>query len=141
MAPREDAATVDLKVRMKEPLRAKVEAAAAQRGVSMNSEAVYRLERSFTEEDAIGGATMKRLAHVMVASFFLGGERSAFGKEGMPTVEDWINDPHCYREAVVSLLDALVHRAPDWQTVEGKNLYFNAIQSQLATRERNEDAR
>lgn len=130
---------IPLSLRITAELKRNLEAAAS--GRSLSQEAEFRLERSFSEEDAIGGATMKRLAQVMVASFFLGGERSAFSREGTPSVEEWINDPDCYREAVVSLLDALVHRAPDWQTVEGKDLYFNAIQSRLATRERNEDAR
>ena len=48
---RAKSATVDLKVRMKEPLRAKIEAAARARGVSLNAEAVDRLEWSFVEED------------------------------------------------------------------------------------------
>lgn len=48
---RAKSATVDLKVRMKEPLRAKIEAAARARGVSLNAEAVDRLKWSFVEED------------------------------------------------------------------------------------------
>lgn len=35
---------------MKEPLRAQIEAAAQERGVSMNAEAVLRLEASFRDE-------------------------------------------------------------------------------------------
>ena len=48
---RKKSATVDLKVRMKEPLRAKIEAAAGARGVSLNAETVDRLERSFATEE------------------------------------------------------------------------------------------
>lgn len=51
MAKREQSATVDLKVRMKEPLRADLERAARRRGVSMNAEAVARLEQSFLRDD------------------------------------------------------------------------------------------
>jgi len=47
---RKKSATVDLKVRMKEPLRARLEKAAAQDGVSLNAEAVKRLEESFRRE-------------------------------------------------------------------------------------------
>lgn len=51
--------TIQLKVRMKEPLRARIEEAAKKRGVSMNVEAVNRLESSFANEgrvaDEFGG--------------------------------------------------------------------------------------
>ena len=50
---REESATVELKVRMKEPLRASLELAARQHGVSMNAEAVRRLDQSFAEEALI----------------------------------------------------------------------------------------
>jgi hypothetical protein len=46
MRARKKSATIQLKVRMKEPLRATLEKAAAQRGVSLNSEIVDRLEQS-----------------------------------------------------------------------------------------------
>ena len=41
---RAKSATINLKVRMKEPLRARIERIAKQNGVSMNAEAVRRLE-------------------------------------------------------------------------------------------------
>jgi hypothetical protein len=53
MAGRDRTATVDLKVRMKEPLRARLEVAARDRGISMNAEAVGRLEQSFRNEDLL----------------------------------------------------------------------------------------
>jgi hypothetical protein len=49
--PRAPSENVQLKVRMKEPLRQKLEKAAQERGVSMNVEAVSRLEQSFETED------------------------------------------------------------------------------------------
>ena len=50
--PRKKSETIQLKVRMKEPLRAKIEAAAKSRGVSLNTEAVHRLQESFQKEHA-----------------------------------------------------------------------------------------
>jgi hypothetical protein len=46
---------VGLLVRMREPLRKKIEQAAKSRGVSMNSEVVARLEQSFQTEDIVAG--------------------------------------------------------------------------------------
>jgi hypothetical protein len=50
---RKKSATVDLKLRMKEPLRAKIAATAKKNGVSMNSEIVERVERSFQKDQAL----------------------------------------------------------------------------------------
>ena len=47
--------TVQLKVRMKEPLRRKLEVAAKKHGVSMNTEAVTRLDQSLKDEALLGG--------------------------------------------------------------------------------------
>jgi hypothetical protein len=58
---REAAATVDIKIRMKEPLRAKIEEAAKNHGVSMNAEMVSRLNNSFTEEQTLGGPSLLSL--------------------------------------------------------------------------------
>lgn len=53
MAPRKKTAIVQLKVRMKEPLRAKIEKAAKSKGVSINSEIVDRLEQSILVKNAV----------------------------------------------------------------------------------------
>jgi Arc-like DNA binding dprotein len=47
MAVHESSAMVQLKFRVREGLRAKLEEAARQRGVSLNAEIVHRLEQSF----------------------------------------------------------------------------------------------
>lgn len=58
---RQKSDTVQLKVRMKEALRSRLEASAKANKVSLNAEAVNRLEASFRREDAIidelGGET------------------------------------------------------------------------------------
>ena len=50
---RKQSATVQLKLRMKEPLRARLEKTAKTRGVSLNSEAVDRIDRSYEHESGI----------------------------------------------------------------------------------------
>lgn len=42
----------EIKIRMTEDLRRKIETAAASRGVSMNAEMIFRLSQSFHAEDA-----------------------------------------------------------------------------------------
>lgn len=67
---RKQSATVQLKVRMKEPLRARIERAANQRGVSLNAEIVGRLEQSLLKEgakyDEFGGEDYYRLGQVLM---------------------------------------------------------------------------
>jgi hypothetical protein len=50
MAARKQTAVVGLKVRLREPLRKKLEVAAKKKGVSLNAELVARLEESFLGE-------------------------------------------------------------------------------------------
>lgn len=109
MPPRKRTATVELKVRMKEPLRAKIEKAAKRRGVSMNAEAVDRLERSFSRDDIWDGdATLRNMALIMAAAFARGGERGAHSRkhpEWSPA--DWLNDSFCYEVAATAVGEAL----------------------------------
>jgi hypothetical protein len=48
---RKRSATYDYKLRIREPLRRQIEAAAKKRGVSNNAEMTRRLERSFEQDD------------------------------------------------------------------------------------------
>jgi len=50
MVKRAQTAIVGLKVRLREPLRKKLEVAAKRKGVSLNAELVVRLEESFLGE-------------------------------------------------------------------------------------------
>jgi hypothetical protein len=47
----------DIKVRLKEPLRMAIEAAAGDNAVSMNAEIVKRLERSFRDDEVLAAIT------------------------------------------------------------------------------------
>jgi hypothetical protein len=47
---REEAATVTVKLRIKESLRSQVEAAAQSKGISMNAEMAHQLERAYDRE-------------------------------------------------------------------------------------------
>src|SRR5690348_12582931 len=53
---RTDASTAEIKIRMKEPLRAQIERAAEIRGVSMNAEMIARLEHSYRTDESLGAA-------------------------------------------------------------------------------------
>jgi hypothetical protein len=59
MADRDETTIAQLKVRMREPLRALLEESARHRGASVNAEIVHRLKRSFERRDhTINGVAM-----------------------------------------------------------------------------------
>lgn len=114
MDEREKSATVDLKVRMKEPLRARIEAAAKERGVSMNAEAVDRLERSFATDDQHGSPQVANMARMMVSAFVAGGQMAA-AEDGRPwsAPAEWIFDAAAYEAAAGQVLYMLAMFHPD----------------------------
>jgi hypothetical protein len=134
MDERPQSATVDLKVRMKEPLRVSLETAAKARGVSMNAEAVARLERSFSEESAFGGPDLRDAVFSMVAAFAYNGERAAQA-EGHPewTARDWLADPDCYREAMLAAMESLLMKQPG-AGFEKIQLQIETLKARMMTR-------
>jgi Arc-like DNA binding domain len=87
MPQREKTATVNLRVRMKEHLREQIEATAGHRGVSLNAEAVARLERSFREDwiiEQIRQLVAPAMA-VATGSMTLNDARRVFGLDELPT--------------------------------------------------------
>lgn len=108
MPRREQSETVQVGLRMKEPLRLALEKASRNRGVSMNAEIVARLERSFEHdqriEDVFGSADlfglMKAVASVMD---FVGRSAGTIGGAGYgPAWErsyGWIDHPYAYDQA------------------------------------------
>ncbi len=86
--PRNKKAIVDLRVRMREPLRASIAKAAKDRGVSLNKEAVSRLEASFrqekSEEFLLGGKDVGTVLRLFGAAATLVEKRT-----GEKLLEDW----------------------------------------------------
>ena len=62
MAARKPTAIVGLKVRLREPLRKKLEVAAKKKGVSLNAELVARLEELF-----LGEGLLDRMEKILAA--------------------------------------------------------------------------
>ena len=72
MNPRKQSAAVQLKVRLKEPLRARIEKAARKQQHPMNTEIVNRLEMSFSKEEE------RQLSYQLV----MDGVYEQFGEKG-----------------------------------------------------------
>src|SRR5688500_1280952 len=77
-SPRRDKTeTVQVGLRLKEPLRKALDEAARQRRVSMNAEIVARLERSFEAEDRFGGSSILPIVNMLAGAFVRGGQLGA----------------------------------------------------------------
>ena len=104
---------VQVKARMREPLRARLEAVAKGRGVSINSELVERLERSFAKDDAFGGLAIANMARLMAAAFLQGGQHEAHARQRTNSrPADWIHNSECYDAAVKAVVRALKSMRP-----------------------------
>jgi hypothetical protein len=132
MKKRSKIATVHISTRMREPLRAKLETAAKARGVSLNTELVERLNRTFSSaiENALGGADVRPIVLHMIAAFRTAGETMARDKG----LADWIADPECYLAAVSGVTDALLAGMPRGATDEHAAREIERLKSKLLTR-------
>ena len=125
---RPKSATVDLKVRMKEPLRAKIETAARMRGVSLNNEVVQRLTLSFEREgaekdrrEAIRDTVLDGiyesfggLRHFAVMRMLAGILQRVEIRMGM----SWLEDHDAFRETQIGINAMLEEIAPSAPTDE-----------------------
>jgi hypothetical protein len=122
MTRRPKAATVDIGLRVKEPMRARIERESKQRGVSMNAEITDRLETSFTREDSFdrffGGPEMRQMATLWAAAFVQGakfgaytGHRTSLDK---PLDKKEITNPKSkiYQQGALAVLQALTIGMP-----------------------------
>ncbi len=108
---RPKSATVDIKIRMKEPLRKRIEKASKGNRVSMNAEMNARLERSFAEEksqdEAVRGvyASFGKLENFLVARTLANAIQTIEAKTGKNWMDDW--EAHRQtQEACKTILDA-----------------------------------
>ena len=113
MARRKSTAVAQVGLRIREPLRAGLETAAKNRGVSLNSEMAERLARTLAEDETYGGPEIHTMARLMAAAFLQGGRVGAMQRqhpEWGPA--HWMNDPWCYATAVGTVLDTLEAHQP-----------------------------
>jgi hypothetical protein len=112
MATKKPPKTISLTVRMREPTRAKLAAAAKNRGTSLNSEVVDRLDRSLAS-DELGGPEVRNVIGLMAAAFVRGGQRGATARQHPEwSPEQWIDDEFCFQAATEAVIDALVLARP-----------------------------
>jgi hypothetical protein len=112
--PRERTALVQLKIRMREPLRARLEEAALKRGVSINAEVVHRVEYTFQRGDLLGEvlslAFGERPAGLLI---MLGIAMIDQGRRITDERGDWTSNSVAYDAAVFAAMRLLDYGRPD----------------------------
>lgn len=131
MAKRKRDAKADIKIRLTEELRTKIERAAQANEVSMNYEMVDRLKQSFDQDESFGGNEMRRIAILMAAAFNHGGFQSSGGKKA----SEWIKDQSAYGSAVANVLTALIVDS------EARDEVMKRVLGRVATKVLNEGGR
>ena len=132
--PRAPSDTVDLKVRMREPLRAALERAAKEYGSSMNAEAVRRLEASFEKSNMLGEvmslAYGRELAGILMtigmALREVGPASALVRGKPLEARGQWLNDAHGFDQAAlaVSLILAALRPKGEGTAPEGALTVF-----------------
>jgi hypothetical protein len=109
---REQTATVDIKIRMRERLRAKIERAAGVSAISMNLEMVNRLEKSFEDErravSTSGGSAALAIAKLIGVVIDL--------RSGGGTNTHWLQDRNSFDQtvrAINAVLEQFKPAAPE----------------------------
>jgi hypothetical protein len=108
MPTRDDAATVQLKIRMKEPLRAAIEEDAEARGVTMNAAIIDRLEQSFREDarsrDLREALALALGADVAALTLAIGlAIRDVVNWASLPPDTNLFSDPFIFEQAAAAL--------------------------------------
>jgi hypothetical protein len=116
---RPESDTVQLKVRMKEPLRAQLEKAAAKRGVSLNTEATDRLQQTFLNQkvlqealDLSFGTQISELLIIIGDVMRSTAQTVTFAARGDPSLEIWSEDPLVFDKVVQAVEAVLNERRP-----------------------------
>jgi Arc-like DNA binding domain len=98
-----------LNMRTTQEVREWIERSAAASGRSLSAEVEARLERSFIEEQIIGGRRLSWLAHVMAMQFATAAMTRALAKGLGPIEGDaWLDDPDCYKAGMYAAFDVLL---------------------------------
>lgn len=118
MAKRKATDHVQLKVRLREDLRARLERAASKNHESLNREIVERLERSFVRPDHIEALTLQygeRLAGILLVAgraMEEAGRLGAFASDPEAGGEAWHGIPYAYREAANAAMTVIAAYKP-----------------------------
>jgi hypothetical protein len=122
---------VPMSFRVRPELKDMMDKASEASGRSVAQEIELRLEQSFDAESRFRGPQAYTITIVMLSAFLRGGDTAAH-LAGHPEWElaQWINDRHCYEQAIQGVVTALwaTHPAADIQSADRKAWIGTLIQ-------------
>jgi hypothetical protein len=98
---------VSLGLKVTAEIKQRIDEEACRTGRTQSQQAELMIERSFSEQAALGGPEMQRLAYHMISLFALPAQRSARDKQ------NWVSDPDGYRAGVIGVCDGLFQGLSD----------------------------
>jgi hypothetical protein len=120
---RDAKAMADIKIRIREPLRAEIERAAKRRGISMNAEMNERLSASYERGRVLDEALNFAYGEDGAGLLRLLGEviRDAPGACGLSSHSNWLDDPSAYAMAAQGAIRVLQRLQPAGEIKEGQH--------------------
>jgi hypothetical protein len=126
---RKQTATVDIKIRMREPLRASIEREAKRRGVSMNAEMVDRLQRTFAPTDPLeemrgelGGVASYAIVTMIGHAMHSAGTNARMFAPGVTeaALREWHRNAYAFDQAAKAVIAVLKALQPPGDTTPPK---------------------
>ncbi len=128
MAKRGKSPRAQVPLRIPEALRARIERAANQAGMSMNAEILGRLERSFEAEDRRGGPRVVELIEIIGTMMKRTGEHAGFLEtRKRANLGEWLDLPYAYHQATKAANTILKHYKPKGKVIAPKARHFAAM--------------
>jgi hypothetical protein len=113
MPRRKPTESAELKLRLRESLRSAIEKSARKRGRSLNQELIERLERSFDEEERLGGAQLVELIETIARVMKSTGQQAGFLETHKVVNQGrWLVLPYAFDQATKAALTVLEHHRP-----------------------------
>lgn len=101
-------------LRLRESLRSRIEKAARNRDVSMNTEIMERLHQSFDFEGRLGGPQVTLVVETIAAAMRSSGRMAGFMATRQVSKEDeWLTIPYAYDQAVKAAITVLEAHRPE----------------------------
>ena len=122
MAKKGKPARAQMPLRIPQELRARLEKAANEAGVSMNAEIAYRLAGSFEAEEKLGGPRVAELIETIAKVMKSTGETTAFFADSskLHNQGKWLIQPYAFDQAVKAANTILEYHRPKAPIVEPK---------------------
>jgi hypothetical protein len=126
--------TETIGIRISLDLRGKLDRAAKEAGRSLSGEIASRLERSFSEQAALGGPQGYGLIMGLTARLLSAGHNAGQIRFGLGvTTDQWLADSYCYDDALTAAVEFLWLHRPN-QTQRSTILWFEALKSRILSR-------